>query len=119
MITQNYSIHLLYIKTLSCLMGDSTTAGPRTRARRRPWSPGSSFRLIRVQHITVSEITLPVLSTMSLVPQLYVMLQQNRANAFNTPASSNCNVSNGSRKGNWNIVRVAGKTWEHTANVSR
>lgn len=56
-------------------MRDTTAAGPRTRAGRRPRSPGSSFRIIRVRHEAARQIVLPVLTTMSFVPQFHVMLE--------------------------------------------
>lgn len=65
----------LYVETLSGLMRDTTAAGPGTRARRGPRSPCSSFRIIRVRHEAARQIVLPVLTTMSLVPQFYVMLE--------------------------------------------
>ncbi|KAK1132866.1 hypothetical protein K0M31_014234 [Melipona bicolor] len=56
-------------------MRDTTATGPGARARRRPRSPGSSFRIIRVRHEAARKIVLPVLTTMSFVPQFHVMLE--------------------------------------------
>lgn len=68
-------------------MGDSTAAGSGAGAGRRPWSPGPSFRLVRVEHEAVGQIALPMLSTVSLVPQFYMMLQQDQKREFTTPLS--------------------------------
>lgn len=88
-IENNY--YSLDIETLPGLMGDTTPTRPGTGAGRRPGSPSSSFSLVRVQHKTAWQMALPMLSTMSFVPQFYVMLERKHhhfSNAILAPLRS-------------------------------
>ena len=109
-------------------MRDTTATGPGTRARRRPRSPGTSFRIIRVWHVAARQIVLPVLTTMSFVPQFHVMLEHAIAKThlehqpFSFDAKRKRKRKEKKRKKtqeDWgkgwrgsSIARVANNTWE-------
>lgn len=121
---RNKSNHLLYIEALSSLMRDTTTTGPGTRARRGPWSPRSLFKFIRIQHEATRQIAFSMLTTMSFVPQLYVMLKHRITKIH----LAHCCCSTKSSKEvkqrarfdyRVSVSEVARKTWEHRAKVSR
>lgn len=106
---------LLDVETLSDLMIDSSAAGPGTGAGRRPRSPGSSFRLIRVQHEAAGQIALSVLTTMSLVPEFHVMLQQNGEKTFKAVLSGNISRGTGQQR----VARVSRGSQGRRGNTGR
>lgn len=71
-------IDSLCVLTLSGLMSHPAAAGPRARARTRPWAPGAPLSLFRVQHEALRQIALAVLPSVPPMSQSYVMLKKKK-----------------------------------------